>query len=204
MVWTYTDNATVLAEASAHVWLPVFEATAEGLDLLAANFASGKNDPIRVVYRPTLYPTRAEGEMPKPPFQFDKEDMTGTNPKIKIIDANGVKWNMKFDEEVHAEIACSRIVWACGFMVFVIAIFVSLFVSFNVFAINMVLQYRRVGAWRDYLHGERAYRLRIHRIDLRRGVHAYVQQLALQQAQQAEILDDDRIDASGPRFIDHL
>jgi hypothetical protein len=59
----------------------------------------------------------SEEEMPKPPFQFDKEDMTGTNPKIKIIDANGVKWNMKFDEEVHAEVASSRIVWACGYMV---------------------------------------------------------------------------------------
>lgn len=58
----------------------------------------------------------AEG-MPKPPFQFDKEDVTGTNPKIKIIDANGVKWNIKFDEEVHAEIAASRLVWACGYMV---------------------------------------------------------------------------------------
>jgi hypothetical protein len=42
---------------------------------------------------------------------------------------------------------------------FVIAIFVSLFVSFNVFAINMVLQYRRVGRWADYLYGERAYML---------------------------------------------
>ena len=40
---------------------------------------------------------------------------------------------------------------------FVIAIFVSLFISFNVFAINMVLQYRTVGRWRDYLYGERAY-----------------------------------------------
>ena len=42
---------------------------------------------------------------------------------------------------------------------FVIAIFVSLFVCFNVFAINMVLQYRKVGRWRDYLYGERAYML---------------------------------------------
>lgn len=55
--------------------------------------------------------------MPKPPFQFDKEDVTGTNPKIKVIDANGIKWNIKFDEEVHAEVASSRIVWACGYMV---------------------------------------------------------------------------------------
>ena len=42
---------------------------------------------------------------------------------------------------------------------FVIVIFVSLFISFNVFAINMILQYRKVGKWSDYLHGERAYML---------------------------------------------
>jgi hypothetical protein len=42
---------------------------------------------------------------------------------------------------------------------FVIAIFVTLFVFFNVFAINMVLQYRKIGRWRDYLYGERAYML---------------------------------------------
>jgi hypothetical protein len=42
---------------------------------------------------------------------------------------------------------------------FVIGIFVSLFIGFNVFAINQVLQYRKVGSWRDYLYGERAYML---------------------------------------------
>jgi hypothetical protein len=42
---------------------------------------------------------------------------------------------------------------------FVIAIFVSLFISFNVFAINMVLQYRKTGRWSDYLYGEHAYML---------------------------------------------
>jgi Heliorhodopsin len=40
---------------------------------------------------------------------------------------------------------------------FVYAIFASLFVFFNVFALNMWLQYRRVGPWRSYLFGERAY-----------------------------------------------
>jgi hypothetical protein len=40
---------------------------------------------------------------------------------------------------------------------FVYGIFFSLFVFFNSFAINMVLQYRRVGRWRDYLYGERVY-----------------------------------------------
>ncbi len=30
---------------------------------------------------------------------------------------------------------------------------------FNVFAVNMLLQYRRLGRWRDYLYGERVYML---------------------------------------------
>jgi hypothetical protein len=30
-------------------------------------------------------------------------------------------------------------------------------VSFNIFAINMVLQRLKVGRWADYLHGERSY-----------------------------------------------
>lgn len=40
---------------------------------------------------------------------------------------------------------------------FVFAIFVSLFVLFFSFAVNMALQYLRVGPWRDYLFGERMY-----------------------------------------------
>ncbi len=40
---------------------------------------------------------------------------------------------------------------------FVYAIFASLFVFFNVFALNMWLQYRRVGRWRSYLFGEKTY-----------------------------------------------
>ncbi|MEP7379839.1 MAG: heliorhodopsin HeR [Chloroflexota bacterium] len=42
---------------------------------------------------------------------------------------------------------------------FVLFIYVSLFISFNVFAINMILQYGKIGRWRDYLYGERAYML---------------------------------------------
>ena len=40
---------------------------------------------------------------------------------------------------------------------FVYAIFFSLFVFFNTFAVNQYLQYARVGRWRDYLFGERTY-----------------------------------------------
>jgi hypothetical protein len=40
---------------------------------------------------------------------------------------------------------------------FVIYIYVSIFVFFNLFALNMALQYLEVSRWRDYLFGERAY-----------------------------------------------
>jgi len=40
---------------------------------------------------------------------------------------------------------------------FVYAIIPILFVFFNVFGINMALQYKKVGKWKDYLYGERTY-----------------------------------------------
>jgi hypothetical protein len=43
------------------------------------------------------------------------------------------------------------------FPLFVIFIFVSLAVFFNIFAVNMVLQYRAKGRWKDYLFGEKVY-----------------------------------------------
>jgi hypothetical protein len=52
-------------------------------------------------------------------------------------------------------------VWAPGLSVsppgFVYGIIISLFVFFNCFAVNMVLQYKKVGPWRDYLFGEKVY-----------------------------------------------
>lgn len=40
---------------------------------------------------------------------------------------------------------------------FVYYIFITQVLLFNTFAINMVLQYKAVGPWKDYLFGERAY-----------------------------------------------
>ena len=52
-------------------------------------------------------------------------------------------------------------VWAPGLdaspPAFVYGIIVSLFIFFNCFAVNMILQYKRIGPWRDYLFGEKAY-----------------------------------------------
>lgn len=40
---------------------------------------------------------------------------------------------------------------------FVWAIVCTYFVMFNTFPVNMVLQYKKVGKWKDYLYGERTY-----------------------------------------------
>ena len=40
---------------------------------------------------------------------------------------------------------------------FVYGIFGSIFIFFNIFAINMALQYKKIGPWQDYLFGERIY-----------------------------------------------
>lgn len=40
---------------------------------------------------------------------------------------------------------------------FVYAILISIFIFFNIFAINMYLQYKKVGPWKNYLFGEKVY-----------------------------------------------
>lgn len=58
-------------------------------------------------------------------------------------------------------IAIAVYVWAPGLNAsppgFVYGIIISLFVFFNCFAVNMVLQYSKTGPWRDYLFGEKVY-----------------------------------------------
>lgn len=58
-------------------------------------------------------------------------------------------------------IAISVYLWSPGTSAeppaFVYGIFFTLFVMFNIFAINMYLQYRQVWRWRNYLFGEHMY-----------------------------------------------
>ena len=72
--WTYADNAAVLSEACGHVWLPVVETAAEGIEQLAAWAGGERTDPIRVLYHPILNTTVANGEVPKPKRLFDLLD----------------------------------------------------------------------------------------------------------------------------------
>ena len=57
------------------------------------------------------------GGAPKAPFTFIEEDTGGTNPKIKVRDARGVEWGVKWGEEVNSEVFASRLAWAVGYFV---------------------------------------------------------------------------------------
>jgi hypothetical protein len=54
---------------------------------------------------------------PKPPFTFVEESESGTNPKVRVVDANGVQWTAKFGTEVNAETFATRVAWAAGYFV---------------------------------------------------------------------------------------
>ncbi len=54
---------------------------------------------------------------PKPPFTFIEESTSGSNPKVRVSDANGVRWTAKFGTEVNAETFATRLAWAVGYFV---------------------------------------------------------------------------------------
>jgi hypothetical protein len=54
---------------------------------------------------------------PKPPFTFIEESDSGSNPKVRVSDANGVRWTAKFGSEVNAETFATRLAWAAGYFV---------------------------------------------------------------------------------------
>jgi hypothetical protein len=54
---------------------------------------------------------------PRPPFTFLKEDRSGTNPKVRVRDAAGREWTVKFGPEVSSETFASRLAWAVGYFV---------------------------------------------------------------------------------------
>lgn len=56
-------------------------------------------------------------ERPTPPFQFLEEEFSGTSPKVKVKDASGTSWSVKWGEEAKPSVFATRLVWACGFTV---------------------------------------------------------------------------------------
>lgn len=54
---------------------------------------------------------------PSPPFTFLEETLSGSNPKMKVKDASGATWRVKWGSEVNAEVFATRLVWAAGYFV---------------------------------------------------------------------------------------
>ena len=57
-----------------------------------------------------------EGRAPRPPFEFVEEDFNGTNPKIRVRDAKGDQWTVKFGGENHGDVFGSRLLYALGYL----------------------------------------------------------------------------------------
>ncbi len=54
---------------------------------------------------------------PRAPFEFVEEELSGTSPKVKVKDANGSTWIVKWGPEAYASSFSSHLVWACGYFV---------------------------------------------------------------------------------------
>jgi hypothetical protein len=52
---------------------------------------------------------------PQPPFTFVKEDVTGTNPKVRVQDRTRRQWAVKFGKEASSDNFASCLAWAVGF-----------------------------------------------------------------------------------------
>ena len=55
--------------------------------------------------------------VPKPPFRFVDEDLSGTDSKIKVKDANDRSWVVKLGHESRPDTFCTRLAWAVGYYV---------------------------------------------------------------------------------------
>jgi hypothetical protein len=80
-------------------------------------------DPGAIAAKDLYWGPGTADRAPKPPFTFVRENLSGTKPKIDVTDAAGVTWSVKFAlpkpglNEVHAEVAATRLVWAFGYFV---------------------------------------------------------------------------------------
>jgi hypothetical protein len=72
--------------------------------------------PERVTLSCWIWGPGGEARAPRPPFQFIEEDFNGTNPKIKVRDAKGDHWIVKFGGENHGDVFASRMLYAVGYV----------------------------------------------------------------------------------------
>ena len=75
------------------------------------------HDPGTIAGLDLLNGQGGKDRQPVGPFQFEAEDMHGTNPKFDVRDAKGTKWRVKLGDEARPEVTASRLLWAVGYFV---------------------------------------------------------------------------------------
>jgi hypothetical protein len=72
-------------------------------------------DPAEVERIDFTYPAGGAKNIPRPPFHFISELLTGSSPKVLVRDSAGVKWRVKGGLEPQAESFATRLVGALGY-----------------------------------------------------------------------------------------
>jgi hypothetical protein len=72
-------------------------------------------EPTDIASRDLFYGPGGKDRLPRGKLTFIKEDTNGVNPKFNVVDADGVKWGVKFGDEAKPETAAVRLVWAVGY-----------------------------------------------------------------------------------------
>jgi hypothetical protein len=103
-----TAPTTLAADKSKEA--PIVQNTTGGTALLW-------NDPADLASRDLFYGQGGQAHEPHGPYQFEKEDLDGSNPKFVVRDRDGVKWKVKLGLEARPEVAATRLVWAAGYYV---------------------------------------------------------------------------------------
>src|SRR5216684_6138225 len=104
----------------------MWKRTSLGLLLVCTVLAAGSvSKPTPVLWRDPgdvekldlVWGEGGPAKAPKPPFTFVEENLSGSNPKVKVTDSTGALFSIKFGEEAQAETFATRIVWASGYVV---------------------------------------------------------------------------------------
>ena len=75
------------------------------------------HDPGAIASLDLFYGQGGKKAQPAAPFEFEAEDLHGTNPKFDVNDAQGTKWRVKLGREARPEVVASRLLWAVGYFV---------------------------------------------------------------------------------------
>lgn len=73
-------------------------------------------EPGKITVADWIWGPGGEARAPQGPFTFLEEDFNGTNAKLKVRDAKGDQWIVKFGGENHSDVFAARLLFAMGYM----------------------------------------------------------------------------------------